>query len=80
MRRCASWRCIANASTAAPRSEKEAELARKIDDIERRLRLVGLRAERAEFYRIARGRQLSDEIARKLVREVDLLESRFSTT
>jgi CPA1 family monovalent cation:H+ antiporter len=56
---------------------KEAALARKIDEIERKLRLVGLRAERSEFYRMARARQLSDETARKLVREVDLLESRF---
>jgi monovalent cation/hydrogen antiporter len=56
---------------------KEAVLARKIDEIERKLRLTGLRAERAEFYRMARARQLSDETARKLVREVDLLESRF---
>jgi CPA1 family monovalent cation:H+ antiporter len=58
---------------------KEAALARKIDEIERKLRLVGLRAERTEFYRMARTRQLSDETARKLVREVDLLESRFGT-
>jgi monovalent cation/hydrogen antiporter len=58
---------------------KEAALARKIDEIERKLRLVGLRAERTEFYRMARARQLSDETARKLVREVDLLESRFGT-
>jgi hypothetical protein len=56
---------------------KEAVLARKIDEIERKRRLTGLRAERAEFYRMARARQLSDETARKLVREVDLLESRF---
>jgi monovalent cation/hydrogen antiporter len=56
---------------------KEAALARKIDEIERKLRLVGLRAERTEFYRMARARQLSDVTARKLVREVDLLESRF---
>ena len=56
---------------------KEAVLARKIDEIERKLRLTGLRAERAEFYRMARARQLSDETARKLVREIDLLESRF---
>jgi Na+/H+ antiporter len=55
----------------------EAALARKIDEIERKLRLAGLRAERNEFYRMVRARQLSDEIARKLVREVDLLESRF---
>ena len=58
---------------------KEAALARKIEENERKLRLVGLRAERTEFYRMARARQLSDETARKLVREVDLLESRFGT-
>jgi CPA1 family monovalent cation:H+ antiporter len=58
---------------------KEASLARKIDKIERRLRLTGLRAERTEIYRIARARRLSDETARKLVRELDLLESRFAT-
>jgi len=58
---------------------KEASLARKIDDIERRLRLTGLRAERTEIYRIARARRLSDETSRKLVRELDLLESRFAT-
>jgi monovalent cation/hydrogen antiporter len=54
-------------------------LAHKIDDIERRLRLTGLRAERSEVYRIARARRLSDETSRKLVRELDLLESRFVT-
>ncbi len=58
---------------------KEAALARKIDEIERKLRLAGLRAERTELYRRARARQLSDETARKLVREVDLLEARFGT-
>jgi monovalent cation/hydrogen antiporter len=58
---------------------KEASLARKIDEIERRLRLTGLRAERTEIYRIARARRLSDETSRKLVRELDLLESRFAT-
>jgi Na+/H+ antiporter len=58
---------------------KEASLARKIDEIERRLRLTGLRAERTEIYRIARARRISDETSRKLVRELDLLESRFAT-
>jgi Na+/H+ antiporter len=58
---------------------EEAALVRKIDEIERKLWLVGLRAERAELYRMARTRQLSDVTARKLVREVDLLESRFGT-
>jgi hypothetical protein len=32
---------------------KEAALVRKIDEIERKLRLAGLRAERTEFYRMA---------------------------
>ena len=58
---------------------EEAALVRKIDEIERKLWLVGLRAERAELYRMARARQLSDVTARKLVRELDLLESRFGT-
>jgi CPA1 family monovalent cation:H+ antiporter len=57
---------------------KEASLARKIDEIERTLRLTGLRAERAEIFRIARARGLSDETSRRLVRELDLLESRFA--
>lgn len=57
---------------------KEASLARKIDEIERTLRLTGLRAERAEIFRIARARGLYDETSRKLVRELDLLESRFA--
>ena len=57
----------------------EASLARRIDEIERRLRLTGLRAERTEIYRIARARRLSDETSRQLVRELDLLESRFAT-
>lgn len=62
-----------------PTTGKEASLARKIDEIERRLRLTGLRAERTEIYRIARARRLSDETSRQLVRELDLLESRFAT-
>ncbi|SCM71338.1 Uncharacterized Na(+)/H(+) exchanger YjcE [uncultured Pleomorphomonas sp.] len=55
----------------------ERDLARKIDEIERKLRLAGLRAERDEIYRNARARKISDEAARKLVREIDLLEARF---
>jgi len=50
---------------------------RKADAIERKLRLAGLRAERDELYRITRSKKLSDEMARKLVREVDLQEARF---
>src|SRR5467141_3601895 len=58
---------------------EERVLARRMDEIERKLRLAGLRAERTELYRIARSHKLSDETARKLVREIDLLEARFGT-
>ncbi len=53
-------------------------LARRVDEIERGLRLLALRAERDELHRIARAGKLTDEVARTLVREVDLQESRFS--
>jgi Na+/H+ antiporter len=57
---------------------EEAELMRRIDEIERQLRLAGIRAERNEIIRSVRARELSDEVARKLVRELDLLEARFA--
>jgi CPA1 family monovalent cation:H+ antiporter len=58
---------------------EERALARRMDEIERKLRLAGLRAERTGLYRIARSHKLSDETARKLVREIELLEARFGT-
>lgn len=57
---------------------EDAETYRRSQEIERRLWLVGLRAERDEIYRTARTRRLSDEIARKLVGEIDLIEARLS--
>ena len=56
---------------------QEAAEARRVDTADRKLRLAGLRAERDELYRIARSNELSDETARKLVREVDLQEARI---
>jgi monovalent cation/hydrogen antiporter len=58
---------------------EERALARRMDEIERKLRLAGLGAERTELYRIAWSRKLSDETARRLVREIDLLEARLGT-
>lgn len=55
----------------------EGDLVRKIDVIERELRLAGLRAEREEIYRFARHRRISDDLSRRLVREIDLAEARF---
>jgi CPA1 family monovalent cation:H+ antiporter len=54
-----------------------AGLSRRIDRIERQLRLVGLRAERNELFRLARERQIDGEAARRLVREIDLLEAHY---
>ena len=51
--------------------------AHKIDEVERRLWLIGCLAERQEIFRLSRGGRLSDDTARKLVREVDLLEARI---
>lgn len=55
----------------------EADVVRRADEIERVLRLAAIRAERGEFYRLARAHKLSDEMTRKLVRELDLQEARY---
>jgi len=62
---------------ARQRSPEAIEEHRKFDLIERQLRLAGLKAERAEIFRRARMRQLPEEHARKLVRELDLPETRY---
>ena len=54
-----------------------AALVKRIDGVERKLRLAALRAERDEIFRTARARKIEDDIARKLVREIDLLEARY---
>ncbi len=54
-----------------------AELVRRSDEIEKKLRVAALRAEREEIFRLARTRQIEHDIARKLVREIDLLETRY---
>ena len=51
---------------------------RRLEKIERDLRLAGLRAERDVYYELSRSRELSDETARRLVREADLLEARLT--
>ena len=52
--------------------------SREMVRIERRLRLAGLRAERDALYRLRRQARLEDGMLRRLVREVDLLESRYA--
>ena len=45
--------------------------------LEREMRLAGLRAERSYIFRELRARQLGSAAARKLIRELDLLEARY---
>jgi CPA1 family monovalent cation:H+ antiporter len=63
--------------TSADAAGIDAETLRRADQAERNLRLVGLRAERDSIFRMARRRRISDQVARRLVREIDLLESRY---
>jgi CPA1 family monovalent cation:H+ antiporter len=58
----------------------EAETARTMAAVEQRMRLAALRAERDEFFRLARARKISDVIARRLVREIDLAEARYGVS
>ncbi len=51
--------------------------AKRIDKLERELRLAALRAERTELFRRVRKRELGSESARKLIRELDLMEARY---
>lgn len=51
--------------------------ARQHERVERDLRLAAVSAEREEILRVARERQISGELATKLVRELDLVEVRL---
>lgn len=57
--------------------EREAGQLRKADQAERALRLAGLEAEREAIFQLARQSRISDVTSRKLVREIDLIESRY---
>ncbi|WP_296597007.1 Na+/H+ antiporter [Phenylobacterium sp.] len=59
-------------------SPESAAIQRKLEQVERQLRLVGLRAERDEIYRRIRAREIEDEVGRKLVRDIDLMEARYT--
>ena len=65
---------------ALSRSGVDGDAARRIEALERELELVGMRAERERLLQLTRSGRLSDEAARKLVREVDLVEARIAGT
>lgn len=50
---------------------------RKSEGIERMLKLAAVRAERDEIYKLAKVRKLPEESARKIVRDIDLVETRL---
>jgi monovalent cation/hydrogen antiporter len=54
-----------------------AETLRAADTAERQFRLAALRAERDRVFDLARHDRISDATSRKLVREIDLVESRY---
>jgi monovalent cation/hydrogen antiporter len=58
----------------------DAQTFRKAEEIERNLRLVAARAEREEIFKLSRQRKLPDEITRRLVRDLDLTETRLTST
>ncbi|HBK45563.1 MAG TPA: Na+/H+ antiporter [Xanthomonadaceae bacterium] len=57
-------------------AETDPEEARAFENALRELRSAGLRAERNELFKLARKGQISDELSRRLVRNLDLIESR----
>ncbi len=56
---------------------KSAGQLRKADQIEGTLRVAALQAERETVFSLARRNLISDETSRRLVREIDLIESRY---
>ncbi len=48
------------------------------EEIERKLRLAAIRAERETIFALARGNRISDDKSRALVREIDLLEEKLA--
>ena len=56
---------------------RQAARLRKVDQVEREMRLAGMHAEREEIFSLARQSKISDQTSRKLVREIDLVDARY---
>jgi monovalent cation/hydrogen antiporter len=57
---------------------EEREQAARSEEIGKQLHITALKAERQEIYRLVRARRLESTIASKMVRDIDLLEARYS--
>jgi CPA1 family monovalent cation:H+ antiporter len=60
-----------------PHPETDGKYLCAADRAEIALRLAALRAERETIFRLARGQRISDEVSRRLVRQIDLIEARY---
>jgi Na+/H+ antiporter len=63
---------------ASPDEAESTPLARRIESIERQLRIAGLRAERRAIFQAGRSGAIDEITMRKMVREVDLQEARYA--
>ncbi len=61
---------------ASDAADSDPVQARAFEEILRQMRSAGLIAERNELFKLARRGQISDELSRRLVRNLDLIESR----
>ena len=52
--------------------------AKDVAKFESMVRLAAIKAERNEIFELRRKREIPDDLARKLVREIDLIETRFT--
>lgn len=62
-----------------PRTKQDPSRVPKIEKIQHELWLAGMRGERMALYQLRRSRKLSEENARRLMREVDLMEARLTS-
>jgi CPA1 family monovalent cation:H+ antiporter len=60
-----------------PANARDAAHQQQVDLAERALRLAALNAEREAVFELARRGEISDQTARRLVHEIDLLEARY---
>lgn len=56
-------------------SKEDIENALVMENLERRFRLVALRAERGELYHLRATQKISNETLQKLLHDLDLLEA-----
>lgn len=57
--------------------DEKREAFRRLEEIEIAMRLIALKAERDEIFRLNRARQIEDDVMRKMVRDIDLREAQY---